>query len=666
MASNIIYLEGKAIEDETILVPLSSAALLFVVQYCSPESFSLKFTRKNLDEAYCFKISRDTLDKTEHVFDTDDEQDCLLPVIRQTDDIWVRSGLCGTIRYIVSQAHIDRPQEHLDDLLGFRGGSLKACAEVSGWTKLCEVELPDTVTQLVNKIRNEESTVFSLPEDLMKLEWHFLKPPKIHNDDKTKRPFLKQIQKEADNLKTEEDVTEFQYNREIHNPHGVTKFYVNVNAEYETVRSKTNNRNIKYRKEKKSNSVINGGSDGEIVQDNSSVNNLKNLLKKMTIDNLEFSHLYSEGTTITMADLILYTNIYHLFESLDFKIASVQHHLKHIITWFDHMTSLPRVHQTAIQCGYKLGKLAKNRNMTSPIEFTVEEGLFEKINEDEMELSRRCRGKYRPIKPDVWSALDKVVKGEIQIETGIHPRGDNTAILWSEVPEGVYPGLDLPKKRLLRKCEQLENLVTAVLELAKPGDVIVDFCSGGGHLGIAVAHFLPECKVYLIENKEESLIRAKQRIDKLNMKNVVIYQCNQDYFRGKFDIGMCLHACGVATDMVLKQCLQNNASFVICPCCYGGIQNTHLMTYPTSKYYKDSGIVYKDFLTLGHAADQTEFKLVLEEQGKYCANLVDTDRAALAKEHGYKVTLCSLNPLTCTPKNNLLIGIAPEQKTEPS
>ncbi|XP_076070465.1 glutathione S-transferase C-terminal domain-containing protein-like [Mytilus galloprovincialis] len=666
MASNIIYLEGKAIDDETILVPLSSAALLFVVQYCSPESFSLKFTRKNLDEAYCFKISRDTLDKTEHVFDTDDEQDCLLPVIRQTDDIWVRSGLCGTIRYIVSQAHIDRPQEHLDDLLGFRGGSLKACAEVSGWTKLCEVELPDTVTQLVNKIRNEESKVFSLPEDLMKLEWHFLKPPKIHNDDKTKRPFLKQIQKEADNLKTEEDVTEFQYNREIHNPHGVTKFYVNVNAEYETVRSKTNNRNIKYRKEKKSNSVINGGSDGEIVQDNSSVNNLKNLLKKMTIDNLEFSHLYSEGTTITMADLILYTNIYHLFESFDFKIASVQHHLKHIITWFDHMTSLPRVHQTAIQCGYKLGKLAKNRNMTSPIEFTVEEGLFEKINEDEMELSRMSRGKYRPIKPDVWSALDKVVKGEIQIETGIHPRGDNTAILWSEVPEGVDPGLDLPKKRLLRKCEQLENLVTAVLELAKPRDVIVDFCSGGGHLGIAVAHFLPECKVYLIENKEESLIRAKQRINKLNMKNVVIYQCNQDYFRGKFDIGMCLHACGVATDMVLKQCLQNNASFVICPCCYGGIQNTHLMTYPTSKYYKDSGIVYKDFLTLGHAADQTEFKLVLEEQGKYCANLVDTDRAALAKEHGYKVTLCSLNPLTCTPKNNLLIGIAPEQKTEPS
>jgi len=37
-------------------------------------------------------------------------------------------------------------------------------------------------------------------------------------------------------------------------------------------------------------------------------------------------------------------------------------------------------------------------------------------------------------------------------------------------------------------------------------------------------------------------------------------------------------------------------------------------------------------------------------------NLVDTDRASLAKEKGYNVTLCSLLPLNCTPKNNLLIG----------
>ena len=38
---------------------------------------------------------------------------------------------------------------------------------------------------------------------------------------------------------------------------------------------------------------------------------------------------------------------------------------------------------------------------------------------------------------------------------------------------------EVPVKRVERKCQQLENLVTAVLEVAQPGDVIVDFCSGG-------------------------------------------------------------------------------------------------------------------------------------------------------------------------------------------
>lgn len=42
--------------------------------------------------------------------------------------------------------------------------------------------------------------------------------------------------------------------------------------------------------------------------------------------------------------------------------------------------------------------------------------------------------------------------------------------------------------------------------------------------------------------------------------------------------------------------------------------------------------------------------------GRYCMNLVDTDRLAYTEEKGYDVILCSLQPLTCTPKNNLLIG----------
>lgn len=41
-----------------------------------------------------------------------------------------------------------------------------------------------------------------------------------------------------------------------------------------------------------------------------------------------------------------------------------------------------------------------------------------------------------------------------------------------------------------------------------------------------------------------------------------------------------LHACGVATDMVVEHCIQAGAAFVISPCCYGFIQNAVKFTFP--------------------------------------------------------------------------------------
>ena len=82
----------------------------------------------------------------------------------------------------------------------------------------------------------------------------------------------------------------------------------------------------------------------------------------------------------------------------------------------------------------------------------------------------------------------------------------------------------LPANRISRKCEQLENLCCAVTSIAKPGQVIVDFCAGGGHLGILLAYLLPDCQVLLIENKEESIRRALERVQKLQLKNITLYQ----------------------------------------------------------------------------------------------------------------------------------------------
>lgn len=88
---------------------------------------------------------------------------------------------------------------------------------------------------------------------------------------------------------------------------------------------------------------------------------------------------------------------------------------------------------------------------------------------------------------------------------------------------------------------------------------IVDFCSGGGHVAIVLAYLLPKCEIVLIENKYESLHRAKIRCEHLCLTNTRFYQCNLDQFRGDFDIGVSLHACGGATDLVIKKCISVGA-----------------------------------------------------------------------------------------------------------
>ena len=121
----------------------------------------------------------------------------------------------------------------------------------------------------------------------------------------------------------------------------------------------------------------------------------------------------------------------------------------------------------------------------------------------------------------------------------------------------------------------MESLHAAVKHVAKPGDVIIDFCAGGvsshmlivrvypktrvnyvyypcpspkpstilnesakssaylssftsiilqGHVGILAAHLLPECQVILVETKAESIRRALNRIESLQLKNILIYQ----------------------------------------------------------------------------------------------------------------------------------------------
>lgn len=256
----------------------------------------------------------------------------------------------------------------------------------------------------------------------------------------------------------------------------------------------------------------------------------------------------------------------------------------------------------------------------------------------------------QPLISLLWSA-------GIESDLVLNPVKEKLPLPWDSYPDHIHPaGGGLPDKRLSRKCQQIENMVALAIEHAYPGCTIVDFCSGGGHVGIVLAYLLPTCKIIMIENKEESVLRARRRIELAGLDNVTFFQCNMDYFHGNFDIGISLHACGVATDLVIKKCVDNNAVFVSCPCCYGSMDSTDIIKYPLSDAFRSSRISYDDYILLCHYADRTEQNTTTCHQGVQCMALIDADRARWAEEHNYVVLVTEMHPRDCSPKCNILIG----------
>lgn len=159
-----------------------------------------------------------------------------------------------------------------------------------------------------------------------------------------------------------------------------------------------------------------------------------------------------------------------------------------------------------------------------------------------------------------------------------------------------------------------------------------------------------------MENKEESVRRAIDRIACSGVNNITVVQCNLGRFHAPFNIGICLHACGVATDLVLAKCVAASASFVVSPCCYGAVRNGHSVKYPCSDTFQAAGLEYREYLALGHAADQTEAAIAKSDQGRTCMSLVDGDRCQLAQQVGYTTQLYVMTPPSCSPKNHILTG----------
>lgn len=128
-----------------------------------------------------------------------------------------------------------------------------------------------------------------------------------------------------------------------------------------------------------------------------------------------------------------------------------------------------------------------------------------------------------------------------------------------------------------------------------------------------------------------------------------------------------MHACGVATDLVLQKCWKKFATFVSSPCCYGKIQD--LGCLPQSKIFSKI-LSSEEMIKISHCADQTHdaknvkhINVEKAHQGYFCMDVIDTDRLFKAQELGYVTQLKRLFPEDCTLKNRLLVGVYPKSQT---
>ncbi|CAH1164264.1 unnamed protein product [Phaedon cochleariae] len=372
-------------------------------------------------------------------------------------------------------------------------------------------------------------------------------------------------------------------------------------------------------------------------------NNKKDIKSSVPVEDLNLEHTFSEGPFMTLADVILYHCFRVIFATAPKNISDK---IPLSVQWYNQMKTqcLPELETELLQGQECL-------DIVEP-SFTKES------------LYTSDPSRYRPEKriytkqSEIESSLKQLSHIKNLITNSLVPYGEEVEFDWSKIPVEANPvGGKLPEKRAARKFEQLENLAKAVVKLANGKKCrIVDFCSGSGHLGILVAYLLPACEIILVENKEQSLSRAKERMEILKLANITIVQSNLDYYKGKFDIGVALHACGVATDLVIQSCMHNMAHFVVCPCCYGGVKNCHHLSYPLSDDFKY--LTYGSYLNFAHAADQThDLDNVKTQQGYFCMDIVDTDRRLYSESCGYEVHLGKLQPTSCTNKNNLLVGI---------
>eukprot|EP00172_Hildenbrandia_rubra_P002487 Plantae.Rhodophyta-Hildenbrandia_rubra.ctg3348.p1 GENE.Plantae.Rhodophyta-Hildenbrandia_rubra.ctg3348~~Plantae.Rhodophyta-Hildenbrandia_rubra.ctg3348.p1 ORF type:complete len:594 (+),score=94.84 Plantae.Rhodophyta-Hildenbrandia_rubra.ctg3348:168-1949(+) len=268
---------------------------------------------------------------------------------------------------------------------------------------------------------------------------------------------------------------------------------------------------------------------------------------------------------------------------------------------------------------------------------------------------------------------------------------------FQSLPASVDPGWSnsnnnicgVPRRRLRRKRAQIANVVAAVSELLLrrgPQGVVVDFCGGCGYVGLVIGVLFPGWKVVVVDFNEVAIEAVNGRAKVAGLENVEGVVGKVQDWKDGFDVGVALHACGVASDLVMQNAVVAKAGMVVVPCCVGGLGkrlegsgsrrfdgdicmhgecdmvmdgNEALMD--GGKWTKPRGQILQgvvsdaEYALLAKVADYGEGQTGNDEWRTLAKSILEQDRATWIERAGYQIRVSKMRPLDCSPKNDMII-----------
>ncbi|XP_027399708.1 glutathione S-transferase C-terminal domain-containing protein isoform X3 [Bos indicus] len=525
LTEEYLYLDFSH-QKEGCIFPLHTSVTLFLLSYCDctvfkvflvlpGESTGISLLKNVPSEGVEIQIiSRQELPPI--------VQSCCLPAVVERPDNFCRAGLAVVLRHIIQKSYeADPSKKEILELLGFKKTCLKACAEVSQWTRLCELTVPLAVENFLKESFDQPPTI---PAAILELEKKLSEPVRVHNDDKLRRQKLKQQKAAGVGPSLAKEKTKSKGHRQETSEEGDSS---SASLELKVAFSKLT-----------------------IHKEPASANREPSYVRKAKASDLPpLDHVFAEGLYFTLADIVLLPCIHHFLVIICRKLSGKLVEFPLVAAWYQRIQEVPRVQTAASQCGIQFISLPELQTTSSQQPPNLDEAPSAEEQNDPSFI-----GGPRP-------TMTKLMEKGIEVMFSPHPCPTWT-LDWDTLPAAVSPKEGkMSSDRALRKQQQLNNLVYMVTNQAKPGDRIVDFCSGGGHVGIVLAHVLPSCQVILIENKELSLIRAKKRSDELGLSNIWFIQANMEYFTGMFNIGTGTLFSSLQDPQCLKKCLTHGKYF---------------------------------------------------------------------------------------------------------